>query len=96
VLGAAPGKRRFTGTITDNMCPQADHSGMRMGPTDAECAIACVGVHDAQYGLYDGKDLYALSDQRTAEKFAAKKVTVTGRLDAKTRTIQVDSIAAAK
>jgi len=28
------------------------------------------------------------------EKFAAKKVTVTGTLDAKTKTIQVDSIAA--
>jgi len=69
---------------------------MRMGPTDAECAIACVGVHDAQYGLYDGKALYTLSDQRTPEKFAAKKVTVTGTLDVRTRTIQVESIAAAK
>jgi hypothetical protein len=37
-----------------------------------------------------------LSDQKTPEKFAAKKVTVTGTLDAKTKTIQVDSIAAAK
>jgi hypothetical protein len=37
-----------------------------------------------------------LSDQRMAEKFAAKKVRVTGTLDTKTKTIQVDSISAAK
>jgi hypothetical protein len=95
-LSAARGKQTFTGTITDNMCAQADHSRMRMGPTDAECTIACVSVHDATYGLYDGKQLYMLSDQRTAEKFAAKKVTVRGTLDARTRTIHVDSITAAK
>jgi hypothetical protein len=93
---AVPGKQTFSGTITDNMCAKADHSQMRMGPTDAECTIACVDVHDAIYGLYDGRELYTLSDQRTPEKFAAKKVTVRGTLDARTRTIQVDSIAAAK
>ena len=95
-LAAAPGKRKFTGTITDSMCARADHSGMRMGPTDAECTTACISEHGALYGLYDGKELYTLSDQRTPEQFAAKKVTVTGTLDARTRTIQVDSIAAAK
>jgi hypothetical protein len=93
---AAPGKQTFTGTITDSMCAQADHSRMRMGPTDAECTVACVSAHDAMYVLYDGKDVYTLSDQRTPEKFAAQKVTVTGALDAKTKTIQVDSITAAK
>jgi hypothetical protein len=46
--------------------------------------------------LYDGKAAYSLSDQKTPEKFAGKKVTVKGTLDAKTKTIQVDSIAAAK
>jgi hypothetical protein len=95
-VSAAPGKQTFTGTITDNMCARADHSGMRMGPTDAECAIACVSVHDATYGLYDGKELYTLSDQRTPETFAARRVTVRGTLDARTRTIQVDSMTAAK
>ena len=95
-LAAAPGKRKFTGTITDSMCAQADHSRMRMGPTDAECTIACVGAHDAMYVLYDGKEVYTLSDQRTPEKFAARKVTVLGTLDARTRTLQVDSITAAK
>ena len=95
-LPAAPGKQKFTGTITDSMCAQADHSRMRMGPTDAECTVACVSAHGATYVLYDGKEVYALSDQQTPEKFAGKKVTVTGTLNARTRTIQVDSITASK
>jgi hypothetical protein len=37
-----------------------------------------------------------LSDQTRQEKFAGKKVTVAGILDAKTKTIKVDSITAAK
>ena len=92
----AQAKRTFTGTITDNMCPAGDHSRMRMGSTDAECTIACVSAHGAQYVLYDGKETYVLSDQKTPEKFAGKKVTVMGTLDARTKTIKVDSITAAK
>jgi len=95
-LAAAPGQRKFTGAITDSMCATADHSRMRMGPTDGECTIACVNAHGATYVLYDGKEVYMLSDQQTPEKFAGKKVTVTGTLDAKTKTIEVDSITAAK
>jgi hypothetical protein len=93
-LAAAPDKRKFTGKITDSMCALGDHSRMRMGPTDTECTIACVYAHGAQYVLYDGKEVYTLSDQKTPEKFAGKKVTVSGTLDAKTKTIQVASIAA--
>ena len=96
VLAAAPGKQTFTGIITDDNCPNANHSRMQMGPTDAECAMACIDAHGAMYGLYDGKNFYALSDQKTPQKFAGRKVNVTGTLDAKTRTIQVNSIAAAK
>jgi hypothetical protein len=96
VLTAAPGKQTFTGVITDSMCPTGDHSRMRMGSTDAECTLACVDAHGAQYVLYDGKESYTLSDQKTPQKFAGKKVTVTGTVDAKTKTIKVDSIAAAK
>jgi hypothetical protein len=95
-LAAAQGKRTFTGAITDSMCAYADHSHMRMGDTDAECTIACVREHDAAYVLSDGKEVYTLSDQQTPEKFAGKKVTVTGTLDPKTKKIQVDSITAAK
>src|SRR5215813_3779561 len=91
-LSPAQSKRTFTGVITDSMCAAADHSRMRMGSNDAECTIACIDAHGASYVLYDGKNAYALSDQRMPEKFAGKQVTVTGTLDAKTKTIRVDSI----
>ena len=94
-LAAAPGKQKFTGTITDSMCATAYHSSMRMGPTDAQCTVACVEAHGATYVLYDGKQAYTLSDQQGPEKFAGQKVTIMGTLDAKTKTIHVDSITAA-
>ena len=96
VLSAPQGKPTFTGTITDDECSRADHSRMRMGPTDAACVQACIGAHSGLYVLYDGKEVYMLSDQQTPEKFEAQKVTVVGTLDAKTKTIRVDSITAAK
>jgi len=95
-LSAAPRKQTFTGTISDDICVKAGHSKMQMGPTDGECAIACNDIHGASFVLYDGKDVYTLSDQKTPEKFAGQKVKVTGTLDTKTKTIQVDSITLAK
>jgi hypothetical protein len=96
-LSAGQGKQTFTGTITDDMCANADHSRMRMGPTDAECTNACVLAHGAAYVLFDGKNpYYVLSDQQAPEKLAAQKVRVVGTLDPKTRTIHVESITAAK
>jgi hypothetical protein len=91
-LHGAQAKQTFTGTITDNGCADANHSHMRMGSNDAECTLACVDAHGASYVLYDGKTTYTLSDQKAPEKFAGKKVTVVGTLDAKTKTIKVDSI----
>jgi len=95
-LFAQQGKQTFTGIITDDECPMANHSRMHMGATDAECAKACVRAHSGSYVVYDGKDNYTLSDQEKAEDFAAQKVTVVGALDAKTKTIQVDSITAVR
>jgi hypothetical protein len=95
-LSAAPGPQTFTGTITDDMCAKGGHAQMRMGPTDAECTIACVGAHGATYVIDDGKNVYALSDQRLPEKLAGQKVRVVGTLDATTKTIKVDSIRTAK
>jgi len=96
LLAAAPGEQKFTGVITDSECARGDHSKMQMGSNDAECTIACVLAHGAQYVLYDGKQVYTLSDQKTPEKFAGKKVAVTGVLDAKTGAIRVETITAAK
>ena len=95
-LSAVQTKQTFMGVISDDMCAFNGHAAMRMGPTDAECTVACVAIHGAAYVLYDGKNLYILSNQKTPEKFAARKVTITGTLDAKSKSIQVDSIRLAK
>jgi len=95
-VSAAQSPRTFTGVITDSMCATGDHSQMRMGPTDAECTTACIEEHGATYVLYDGTNAYELSDQKAPQKFAGKKVTIAGTLDAKRRTIQVRSITAAR
>ena len=95
-LSAAQSTQTFTGTITDDLCAKAGHASMRMGPTDADRTKACIVSHGAQYVLFDGTDAYILSDQQAPEKFAAQKVAVVGTLDAKTKTIRVQSISAAK
>ncbi len=95
-LSAAPGTQTFNGTITDDVCAKGDHSHMRMGADDAECAAACVSAHGAAYVLYNGKTFYKLSGPEAPEKFAGQKVKVTGVLDKKSQTIRVESIARAK
>ena len=95
-VSAGQSTQTFTGVITDSECSTGDHSRMRMGSNDAECTKACVSAHGASFVLYSGKEVYALSDQQTPDKFAGQKVTVTGTLDAETKTIQVKSISAAR
>jgi hypothetical protein len=95
-LSAGQSTQTFTGIITDSECSTGNHSQMRMGSDDAECTRACVSAHGASYVLYDGKEVYTLSDQQTPDKFAGQKVRVTGTLDGKTKTIRVESITAAQ
>jgi hypothetical protein len=95
-LSAGQSSRTFTGLITDDMCPLGDHSRMQMGPTDAECAKACAIAHASPYVLYDGKTVYRLSDQKSPEEFAARKVRVIGTLEEKTMTIRVESMTSAR
>ena len=94
-FAAAP--QTFSGLITDNMCDTGDHKDMKMG-TDPKCVVACVKSMNGKYVLYDAKakKSYVLSDHKTPEKFAAKKVTVVGTLDAEGKNLKVDSIAAVK
>ena len=86
----------FIGVISDSMCGK-QHAQMNMGP-DVECAKKCVRSSNGQYKfvLLDGTNSYKLSDQETPEKFAAKKVKVTGKLFEKTGVIKVDNIELAK
>jgi len=88
-LAAAQKPRTFTGVVTCTMCKN-DHKAMGITPDD-RCVRECI-KHGARYALYDGRNLYRLSDQQTPEKFAAQKVRVTGVLYEKTGVIQVQKI----
>jgi hypothetical protein len=89
LLGSAQEPRTFTGVVTDSECATADHTGMHMGTTDAECVRACVDAHGATFMLFDGKTAYGLSDQKTPAEFAGRRVSVTGILESNNRTIRV-------
>ena len=96
VLSTASAQQTFTGIITDDMCADRGHQHMKMGANDAECTKACIAAHGAKYVLLDGKTIYRLSDQDRPEAFAAQRVRVVGKLDAKAGLITVESISAAK
>jgi len=93
VLATAAEQQTFVGVITDTMCG-ADHKGMGISP-ESKC-VRDVRLHQGvKYALWDGKNLYVLSDQKTPEAFAAQKVKVTGKLYEKTKILRVDKIEAA-
>ena len=96
VFSAAPRTQTFTGFVSDDMCGTAGHARMQMGPTDAECTTACIAAHGALYVLVVGKNEYTLSDQKAPASFAGQKVRVVGTLDAKRKTMRIDSITTAK
>ena len=91
LLMAAAEKKTITGLITDEMCGN-DHKMMNVKP-DSKCVTECLKM-GSKYVLVSGSNVYVLSDQKTPEKFAGQKVTVTGTVDGKN--MQVSSIAAAK
>lgn len=89
-LIAAAAPQTFTGVITDTLCG-AKHN--MKGHSDADCVKMCV-KGSGQYALFDGENVLKLSDQKNPAKFAAQRVKVVGTLDAKTKTIKVNSIEA--
>lgn len=92
---AADKVQTFTGIITDTMCG-AKHT-MGISP-DEKCVRECVRMDPKKwkYALLVGSDLYVLSDQQTPEKFAARKVKVTGALFEKTKILRADKIEAVR
>lgn len=85
----AAADQTFTGVITDAMCGKSHE--MMGSQSPEKCVAMCVKA-SSQFALYDGKNVYLLSDQRTPAKFAAKKVKVTGTLNPKNNTIRVASM----
>ena len=79
----------FTGVITDTMCGKSHH--MMAGQSDEKCIAACV-KGSSQYALFDGTNVYRLSDQKMPARFAARRVKVTGTLNPGTKTIKVSTI----
>ena len=92
VSAVAAQPQTITGVITDTMCGKTH--GMMAGQPDDKCIAACVKGSSSQYALFDGKQIWKLSDQKRPMKLIAQRVKVTGTLNEKTKTIQVDSMEA--
>ncbi len=91
LIAGAASQQTFTGVITDSMCGK-DHAMMKVAP-DSKCVLECVRSGN-KFALYDGKNAYVLSDQKTPERFAGQRVKITGTLYEKTNILKVDSISA--
>jgi hypothetical protein len=91
VAAFAQSSQAITGTMTDAMCG-AHH--MMQGKTPAQCTRECVR-QGSDFALASGDKVYILKgDKSQFDKFAGQNVTVKGKVEGKTLT--VDSIAAAK
>ncbi len=76
----------ISGVVTDIRC------GTRHSQAQSEqCVRACVARGD-RYVLDDGRQLYELSDQQKADRFAARKVRVIGEREKDAKYIQVQNI----
>ena len=94
-LMASAEVKTFTGVITDSMCVN-NHKMMSITPDD-KCVLECTKRDKSiKLVLFDGNNLYKLSDQETPRQFAARKVRVTGELFPKTGVIRVDKIVETK
>ena len=77
------------GVITDTMCG-AHHTRVK-DKTDAECVKMCA-KGSSDYALFDGKTVWKLSDQKLAGQYAARRVKVTGDVNAEGKKIKVEGI----
>jgi cytidylate kinase len=76
------------GVITDSQCGISH----KIVQKTAECVRACVKLPGAKYVLNDGTHSFVLTDQQTAEKFAAQRVVATGLVDEITGDLKLRSI----
>jgi hypothetical protein len=89
----------YTGAVMDSPCALlGGHDKMaQKGESDKECTLRCVKA-GGKFSLADAanKTWYTLDDQKKAEPFAGMKVTVTGTVDAATKTLHIVTIKKAK
>ena len=91
IAASAQSSQTLTGTVSDAMCG-AHH--MMQGASAAQCTRECA-KQGSDFALVSAGKVYTLKgDKSQLDKFAGQNVTIKGKLDGKT--ITVDSIAAAK
>jgi hypothetical protein len=91
MAASAQSSQIVTRTVTDAMC--GTHH-MMQGKTPAQCTRECV-KQGSDFALASGDKVYMLKgDKSQFDKFAGQNVTVKGKVDGKT--ITVESIAAPK
>lgn len=84
----------ISGVISDSMCGNNHTSMGELGKDSVSCTRKCV-EQGAKYVLVDETDnIYSLSDQGKAGKFAGKTVSVAGHIDPSTKAIHVHSLEA--
>ena len=95
IFAQAP--QTYKGEIIDSQCAAlGGHQVMaKQGESEKDCTNRCVGM-GGRYTLFDPatKTAYQLDDPKKAAAFAGAKVTVTGTLNAATKTTKVASIKA--
>lgn len=91
VAASAQSSQTLSGTVSDAMCG-AHH--MMQGASDAQCTRECV-KQGSDFALVSGGKVYTLKgDKSQFDKLAGQKVTIKGKVDG--QTVTVDSIAPAK
>jgi hypothetical protein len=86
IQGQTSGSQKtLTGVVSDSMCG-ANHMAKDVNPAD--CLRMCV-KKGTKYALVVGKDVYTLEGHEAElDKYAGRKVSLTGTLKAQTVTVQ--------
>ncbi len=96
------GLQTFEGEVADTQCAMNVHSLTRshaemlksksLGTDPASCAHYCVRYMGGDFVLVMKGDVYRFDNSAMAEKFAGRKVKLTGKMDPKTNVIHIVSI----
>jgi hypothetical protein len=96
--------KTYRGEVADSQCALNVHSlthshqemlkSKSMGGDSASCARYCTTYLGGTFVLSVKKDIYHLDDQTVVQRFAGRRVKVSGILDPKSKTIHVVNVEA--
>jgi hypothetical protein len=96
--------KTYHGEVADSQCALNVHSlthshqemlkSKSMGGDSASCARYCITYLGGTFVLSVKKDIYHLDDQTAVQRFAGRKVKLSGTLDPKSKTIHVVNVEA--